>query len=128
MLYGKIAFIFIMLVKEELPKQVLYTPTSNQEASEMYRQLKVGIIGDYDPSRISHIPTNQALGHAAEALSVSVDSSWLPTESLANGFDGTILKQFDALWCAPGTPYKSMDGALQAIQFARETGWPFVGT
>ena len=94
----------------------------------MNRQLKVGIIGDYDPSRISHIPTNQALGHAAEALSVSVDSSWLPTESLANGFDGTILKQFDALWCAPGTPYKSMDGALQAIHFAREKGWPFVGT
>jgi CTP synthase (UTP-ammonia lyase) len=94
----------------------------------MNRQLKVGIIGDYDPNLLSHIPTNEALGHAAKALSVSVDSSWLPTESLTYGFDGRTLKQFDALWCAPGSPYKSMDGALQAIQFARETGWPFVGT
>jgi CTP synthase (UTP-ammonia lyase) len=87
--------------------------------------LKVGIIGDYDPNLISHIPTNEALGHAAAALSVSVDFSWLPTQSLAKGFDETILKQFDALWCAPGSPYKSMDGALRGIQFARERGWPF---
>ena len=94
----------------------------------MNQQLKVGVIGDYDPNLLSHIPTNEALGHAAAALSMSLDSSWLPTESLANGFGGTTLKQFDALWCAPGSPYKSMDGALQAIQFARETGWPFIGT
>ena len=49
-------------------------------------------------------------------------------ESLANGFDETTLKQFDALWCAPGSPYKSMDGALRGIQFARERGWPFIAT
>jgi CTP synthase (UTP-ammonia lyase) len=39
-----------------------------------------------------------------------------------------MLQQFDALWCAPASPYKSMQGALQAIQFAREQGWPFIGT
>jgi CTP synthase (UTP-ammonia lyase) len=38
------------------------------------------------------------------------------------------LRRFDALWCAPGSPYQSMDGALQGIRFAREEGWPFIGT
>jgi len=94
----------------------------------MNQPLKVGVIGDYDPNRPSHIQTNEALGHAAEVLSVSVHSFWLPTLSLAGGFIGTTLKHFDALWCAPGSPYKSMDGALQAIRFAREKGWPFIGT
>ena len=94
----------------------------------MNQQVKVGIIGDYDPQFRSHIATNEALGHAAAALSVSLTSSWLPTRSLANGSVETTLKQFDALWCAPGSPYKSMDGALQAIRFAREKGWPFIGT
>jgi CTP synthase (UTP-ammonia lyase) len=94
----------------------------------MNQQLKVGIIGDYDPNLRFHIATNEALGHAARALSISFDSSWLPTQSLANEFDRTRLRQFDALWCSPGSPYKSMDGALRGIQFARETGWPFVGT
>jgi CTP synthase (UTP-ammonia lyase) len=90
--------------------------------------VKVGVIGDYDPSLRNHIATNEALGHAATALSVSLTSSWIPTQSLAKGPIGTALKPFHALWCAPGSPYKSMDGALQAIQFAREQGWPFMGT
>jgi CTP synthase (UTP-ammonia lyase) len=94
----------------------------------MNQPLKVGVIGDYDPNLLSHIPTNEALGHAAEALSVSVNSSWLPTQSLVDGFIGTTLMRFDALWCAPGSPYKSMDGALRAIQSAREKGWPFIAT
>jgi CTP synthase (UTP-ammonia lyase) len=89
------------------------------------KPLKVGIIGDYDPKLLSHIPTNEALGHAAAALSLSVDYFWLPTESLAKGVDESTLKQFDALWCAPGSPYKSMDGALRGIQFAREKRRPF---
>ena len=94
----------------------------------MNRPLKVGIIGDYDPHFRSHIATEEALGHAATALSGSAHSSWLPTQSLANGFDETRLKEFDALWCAPGSPYKSMDGALRGVQFARERGWPFFAT
>jgi len=94
----------------------------------MNQHLQVGVIGDYDPKLRFHIATNEALLHAAETLSVSVDTSWIPTESLASGLIGKTLEQFDALWCAPGSPYKSMDGALRAIQFAREQGWPFIGT
>jgi len=94
----------------------------------MSQQLKVGVIGDYDPNRWSHIATNEALDHAAAALSVSLDSSWIPTQSLAKGLIETTLQSFDALWCSPGSPYRSMNGALWAIQFAREQGWPFIGT
>jgi CTP synthase (UTP-ammonia lyase) len=100
----------------------------DEETPDMNELLKVGVIGDYDPNLRSHIPTKEALGHAAEALSISVDSSWLPTQSLANGFVESTLQKFDALWCAPGSPYKSMDGALRGIQFAREKRWPFIGT
>ena len=94
----------------------------------MNREIKVGIIGDYDPHRRYHIATNEAFGHAATALSVSLTSSWIPTQSLATGSVAATLKPFHALWCAPGSPYKSMAGALRAIQFAREQGWPFMGT
>jgi CTP synthase (UTP-ammonia lyase) len=95
----------------------------------MNQQVKVGIIGDYDPKTFfSHIPTNESLGHAASALSISIDFAWLPTLSFAGHSIGTTLKKFDALWCAPGSPYESMEGALQAIRFAREMGYPFIGT
>jgi CTP synthase (UTP-ammonia lyase) len=94
----------------------------------MNRPLRVGIIGDFNPSYPSHAATNEALSHAARALSLTLDRAWLPTQSLNDEGSETILKQFDALWCAPGSPYKSMDGALKAIRFSRERGWPFVGT
>jgi len=94
----------------------------------MNRTLRVGIIGDFDPSYPSHIATNEALRHAARAVSLGVGWSWLPTYSLDNEGSETVLEQFDALWCAPGSPYKSMNGALRAIRFAREHDWPFVGT
>jgi CTP synthase (UTP-ammonia lyase) len=100
-----------------------------EEGANMNQPLKIGIIGDYDPQKYSsHIHTNESLRHAGRALSVSVDSSWLSTPSLTSPSRETTLKQFDALWCAPGSPYKSMEGALLGIQFAREKGWPFFAT
>jgi CTP synthase (UTP-ammonia lyase) len=99
------------------------------EGFTMNPKIKVGIIGDYNPQKyFSHIATNESLKHAGNALSVSVDFDWLSTLSLASQAGGTILRQFDALWCAPGSPYKSMEGALQAVQFARENVWPFFAT
>jgi CTP synthase (UTP-ammonia lyase) len=95
----------------------------------MNPRIRIGIIGDYDPKKFySHIPTGEALRHAASALNISMDFIWLATRSLVGQLGGPILKQFDALWCAPGSPYESMDGALQAIRFAREMGWPFIAT
>src|SRR5205809_607084 len=38
------------------------------------------------------------------------------------------LELFHGIWCVPGSPYRSMDGALRANRFARENGRPFLGT
>jgi CTP synthase (UTP-ammonia lyase) len=94
----------------------------------MSSALSVGIIGDFNPQLRFHIATNEALRHAASALSVPIECSWLPTESLDDAGSEAALRPFDALWCAPSSPYNSMQGALRAIRFAREQGWPFIGT
>jgi CTP synthase (UTP-ammonia lyase) len=97
-------------------------------ANLKHESLKVGVIGDYNAASRFHWATNAALQHAAGALVVTVDVVWLPTPSLAGEQADAILQQYDALWCAPGSPYQSMDGALQAIRFARQQGRPFIGT
>ena len=94
----------------------------------MHQAIKVAIIGDYNPDLRFHIATNEALEHAAKALSLAVDIKWLPTKSLVDQSEQKKLEQFDALWGSPGSPYNSMEGALQGIRFAREMGWPFIGT
>jgi CTP synthase (UTP-ammonia lyase) len=94
----------------------------------MDQKIKIGIIGEFHPERPSHNATNQALNHAAGALSMNLDIAWLLTQPLENDSGIKDLVNFDALWCAPGGLYKSKIGTIRAIQFAREKGWPFIGT
>ncbi|MCP4544800.1 MAG: hypothetical protein GY832_47480 [Chloroflexi bacterium] len=93
----------------------------------MKQTVKVGIIGDFNAKSRSHSATNEALNHAAGVLGISVDVCWLSTVSLEEHLP-SVLEQYDALWCAPGSPYQSMDGALEAIRFARERDQIFIGT
>ena len=90
--------------------------------------LNIGIIGDFDPDKPSHIATNEGLRHAAEALKLDLDIRWLPTKQLKDRSMEPELRNFNAFWCSPGSPYNSLDGALKAIRFARENNWPFIGT
>jgi CTP synthase (UTP-ammonia lyase) len=87
----------------------------------------IGIIGDYDESRPSHIATNKALCDCVDYLGMEVDIRWIPTESL-NGNTADKLQGYQGLFCSPGSPYKSMNGALNAIKYARVNKIPFLGT
>jgi CTP synthase (UTP-ammonia lyase) len=93
----------------------------------MARAISVGVIGDYDPEFPPHRATDAALAHAAAALGVEVEVCWHPTESLLDAELGRVLTE-KALWCAPGSPYRSLDGALRAVRFARERDLPLLGT
>lgn len=89
--------------------------------------IKIGIIGDYDSERISHIATNEALVHCSKALNIHVEIKWMSTDSLEKDVEKQ-LNEFNGLFCAPGSPYNSLKGALNGIKFARENNYPFIGT
>ncbi len=81
----------------------------------------IGIIGDFNPSSPTHRFTSEALEH------IGLDFAWVHTDALRHDPRKT-LASFDGLWIAPGSPYRSMDGVLKAIRYARERGVPLVGT
>lgn len=87
----------------------------------------VGILGDQDPKNPTHSATEEALEHAGASLGFTVKAEWLPTDSLQR-YGPEVLRRFDSVFCSPGSPYRSFDGALEAIRFARESGIPFIGT
>jgi CTP synthase (UTP-ammonia lyase) len=90
--------------------------------------VRIGIIGDFNTEFRSHHATNDAIQHAAAKLKLKVESQWLPTPSLVAPEARKVLEGFDGLWASPGSPYKSMDGMLKGIEFARTRDWPFLGT
>jgi CTP synthase (UTP-ammonia lyase) len=93
----------------------------------MSRTISVGVIGEFNPEFPPHVATDAALEHAGAALGVEVNVRWLSTRALED-LPAAELAAHDALWCAPGSPYCSIDGALRAIRLARESDWPFIGT
>jgi CTP synthase (UTP-ammonia lyase) len=95
--------------------------------AESVSAVRVGVLGDFDATYPSHVATNEALAIAASSLRAAVDVTWVPTETVAAS-GARILAEFDGIWAASGSPYRSMEGALAAIRFAREQGRPFVGT
>jgi CTP synthase (UTP-ammonia lyase) len=90
----------------------------------MDKRLRVGIVGDYDPDYISHDATGRALEAAGGRLGADVHYEWIATDAAGS----SRLYDFDGLWAAPGSPYRSLEGALEAIRFARESNRPFLGT
>lgn len=94
----------------------------------MSQAVRIGILGDFNPDFRSHHATPDSLQHAARKLHLQVESEWIPTPSLAGASSEKILATFDGLWAAPGSPYKSFDGMLKGIEFARRRDWPFLGT
>ena len=93
----------------------------------MKKNLKIGIIGDYNPASATHKATDAAIAHTAAWLNCQAEVVWIPTPALVDQV-ADALQPFDALCCAPGSPYQSMAGALNGIHFARSQNRPFLGT
>lgn len=90
--------------------------------------VRIGILGDFNPEFRSHHATNDALQHSAHKLQIKVESEWLPTPSLIETGAAPKLDSFDGLWASAGSPYKSFDGMLAGIEFARVHNRPFLAT
>jgi CTP synthase (UTP-ammonia lyase) len=90
--------------------------------------IRIGILGDFNPEYRTHHATDASLRHAARALGIEIEASWLPTPSLLEPGAEAALEGFDGLWASAGSPYKSMDGMLAGIRLARVHNRPFVAT
>jgi CTP synthase (UTP-ammonia lyase) len=87
--------------------------------------VRIALVGDRNDSIPAHQAIPLALALAARTVEQDVEPTWLPSDAVGAG-DG--LAAYDAIWCVPGSPYRSMDGALSAIRYAREKLIPFLGT
>ena len=86
--------------------------------------MKLAIIAEYDPDFEPHVQTDAAIAHAASALRLDMQSEWISTADA----HVTHLMDLDALWFAPGSPYRNLSRTLDAIRFAREHNIVTLGT
>jgi len=92
---------------------------------ETNETVRIGLVGNYNESVPAHRAIPRALEMAGKDRHQQLEWEWLPTEQISGP---ERLRKFDGLWCVPASPYRSMDGALRAIRWAREQQLPFLGT
>jgi CTP synthase (UTP-ammonia lyase) len=80
--------------------------------------IRIGVVGNYRDDSETHRATDAAVEHAAEGQGWTAEVTWIPIPDL-EGTAAQMLARFHALWIAPGSPYQSMQGALDAITYAR---------
>ncbi len=84
----------------------------------------MALIAEYTPTFPPHIATTEALKHSSAAVGVEIEATWISTAAIPD----SLFDDFDGIWIAPGSPYKSMERTLGAIRHAREQGIPCFGT
>lgn len=88
---------------------------------------RIALVGDWNPAVTAHRAIPRALVAAAEDQRVALGFEWIASEALAEDAERS-LAPFDGLWLVPGSPYRSLDGVLAAIGFARRRQRPFLGS
>jgi CTP synthase (UTP-ammonia lyase) len=87
----------------------------------MATETVIGVVGDFNSANETHRLTNDAL------VALELHFEWVPTETIVHS-PAVSLGAYAGVFISPGSPYKSMAGALAAIQHARQSGLPLVGT
>jgi CTP synthase (UTP-ammonia lyase) len=88
----------------------------------MHSAIRVGLLGESKDGQLAHLAIPRSLDAASDGR---VEGVWVPTDSVGKG---ESLAEFDGIWCVPGMPYRSAEGALEGIRHARVTRTPFLGT
>jgi CTP synthase (UTP-ammonia lyase) len=86
---------------------------------------KIAIIGEYYDNFEPHTTLSKSLDYLNDGY--DFDYEWIETEMVAKKRD-RLLNNYAGIWSAPGSPFKSLDGALYAITFARMKDIPHLGT
>jgi CTP synthase len=91
-------------------------------------RVKIAVIGKYTELIDSYKSVQEALIHGGIANDVGVDISWLASD-MFTGREKTreLLADFHGVLVPGGFGVRGVEGMLEAIRYARESGLPFFG-
>src|SRR5690242_11138867 len=90
-------------------------------------QSRIALVGDFSPEVVAHRAIDKCFALAKASAPNFVESHWVATDSIVPG-DARAFDDFGGIWVVPASPYRSTEGALWAISYARTHAVTFLGT
>ena len=97
------------------------------EVSRPKPEVKVALVGKYVELHDAYISVREALKHAALQLGVELDLKWIHSAELEKGRGWETLKSADGIVVPGGFGSRGIEGKIQAANYARTTGVPYLG-
>lgn len=92
------------------------------------RECTIAVVGKYTSNGDAYKSISEALVHAGIPHNAKVNVQWIESDTLETGKDvREIIGEPDALVVAPGFGLRGIEGKIEAVRFARESGLPFLG-
>ena len=90
-------------------------------------EVSIAIVGKYVEYEDSYKSLKEALVHGALAHNLKLKVTWLEAEGLETPDYAAQLEGFDGILVPGGFGKRGIEGMLNAIRYARETGTPYFG-
>lgn len=92
------------------------------------KRVKIAVVGKYTDFVDSYKSVQESLIHGGIANNIGVDISWISSDSFTTPKAASeILSGYDGLLVPGGFGVRGVDGMVEAIRYARESGLPFFG-
>jgi CTP synthase len=99
-----------------------------QRITNPHERVRVAVVGKYTDYVDSYKSVVEALIHGGIANDVGVDISWISSERFTDmPRTREVLRDLDALLVPGGFGVRGVEGMVEAIRYARESGLPFFG-
>ena len=91
-------------------------------------EVTIAVVGKYTSNGDAYKSIAEALIHAGIPHKASINIRWIESDELEKaGKPAEVLQGVDGLVVAPGFGSRGIEGKIEAIKIARETGIPFFG-
>jgi CTP synthase len=89
--------------------------------------VSIAIVGKYVNLRDAYLSVIEALSHGGFHHGAEVDITWVSSDELDQADAATVLSGIDGIVVPGGFGWRGIEGKLEAIHYARESGVPFLG-
>ena len=99
-----------------------------QRVTDPPAKVRIGVVGKYTDYADSYKSVQEALIHGGIANDVGVEIAWTSSDLFTDPATACdVLSKFDGLLVPGGFGVRGVEGMVEAIRAARETGTPFFG-